>query len=76
MSGHLGVPPGRRYGLVPYEQFGNRTLILWAGWVPVPVHQPAGKQDPQQGENSSSSDKVKVYSTLTFVRGTVDVRAF
>ncbi|HJZ55511.1 MAG TPA: hypothetical protein VKE74_11155 [Gemmataceae bacterium] len=23
-----------RYGLVPYEQFGNRTLILWNGWFP------------------------------------------
>ena len=23
-----------RYGLVPYELFGNRTLILWNGWFP------------------------------------------
>src|SRR5262249_11835628 len=23
-----------RYGLVPYEQFGNRTVIFWNGWWP------------------------------------------
>ena len=23
-----------RYGLIPYELFGNRTLIFWNGWFP------------------------------------------
>ena len=23
-----------RYGLIPYELFGNRTLIFWNGWYP------------------------------------------
>ena len=23
-----------RYGLVPYEVFGNRTVIFWNGWFP------------------------------------------
>src|SRR5205823_10530913 len=23
-----------RYGLVPYEQFGNRTVVFWNGWWP------------------------------------------
>ena len=61
-----------RYGLVPYEQFGNRTLILWSGWVPFLFTNSQESKAPSKGE-SSSSDKVKVYSTLTFVRGTVDV---
>jgi hypothetical protein len=67
-----------RYGLVPYEQFGNRTLILWDGWVPfLFANQMESRSAAKGGENSSSgnSDKVKVYSTLTFVRGTVDVEA-
>jgi hypothetical protein len=62
-----------RYGLVPYEQFGNRTLILWDGWVPFLFTNTQESKAPSKGESSSSSDKVKVYSTLTFVRGTVDV---
>lgn len=62
-----------RYGLVPYEQFGNRTLILWNGWVPFLFTNQQEKKTPAKGENSGSSDKVKVYSTVTFVRGTVDV---
>ena len=24
-----------RYGLVPYEQFGNRALVFWNGWWPL-----------------------------------------
>ncbi len=62
-----------RYGLVPYEQFGNRTLILWDGWVPFLFTNQQESKTPTKGENSGSSDKVKVYSSLTFVRGSVDV---
>jgi hypothetical protein len=64
-----------RYGLVPYEQFGNRTLILWAGWVPFLFTNTQESKAAGKSENNSNSDKVKVYSTITFVRGTVDVEA-
>lgn len=61
-----------RYGLVPYEQFGNRTLILWDGWWPFLFT----NQQEQKSSNTnaqSSSNATKVYSTITFVRGTVNV---
>jgi hypothetical protein len=64
-----------RYGLVPYEQFGNRTLILWNGWFPFlfsnQVENKAASGKP--GNNDSSSGGTKIYSVLTFIRGTVDV---
>ena len=62
-----------RYGLVPYEQFGNRTLILWNGWVPFLFsNQVESKAASGKGNNDSSHGGTKVYSTITFVRGTVD----
>ncbi len=65
-----------RYGLIPYEQFGNRTLILWNGWFPFLFsNQQEKKTTGKDGSQTSNHDRVKVYSTLTFVRGTLDVEA-
>jgi hypothetical protein len=64
-----------RYGLIPYEQFGNRTLILWNGWFPFLYSNQQEKKTSKTGEQSHSSDRVKVYSTITFFRGTLDVEA-
>src|SRR5262249_36855196 len=64
-----------RYGLVPYEVFGNRTLILWNGWFPFFFsNQVESKAASGKGNNESSSGGgMKVYSTITFIRGTLDV---
>jgi hypothetical protein len=64
-----------RYGLVPYEQFGNRSVIFWSGWFPF-VFNNAQESKPRAGQQhseSSSGGPTKIYSTLTFLRGTVDV---
>ena len=64
-----------RYGLVAYEQFGTRSMILWNGWIPIfynnAVESKAKNAKPNQG--GSSDDATKVYSTLTFVRGCLNV---
>ncbi|MBA4062659.1 MAG: hypothetical protein C0501_02920 [Isosphaera sp.] len=65
-----------RYGLVPYEVYGNRTLILWNGWFPFLFsNQVESKAASGKGaaDGSSSGGGMKVYSTLTFLRGTLDV---
>jgi hypothetical protein len=68
-----------RYGLVPYEHFGIRTLILWNGWFPflfsnqVEAKASAGKS--QQANESHQHGAAKVFSTLTFIRGTLDAEA-
>jgi hypothetical protein len=64
-----------RYGLIPYEVFGNRTLILWSGWFPfLFTNQVENKAASGKGNNESSgSSGMKVYSTLIFLRGTLDV---
>ena len=66
-----------RYGLVPYEMFGVRTLILWNGWFPFLFSNSVeSKAASSKGNNEGhSSGATKVYSTITFVRGTLDVEA-
>jgi hypothetical protein len=61
-----------RYGLIPYEQFGNRTLILWNGWFPFLF---SNTQEAKAGtkQENPNSNAVKVYSTITFFRGTLNV---
>ncbi len=63
-----------RYGLIPYEIFGNRTLILWNGMFPFLFTNQQEKKTTGKNESSNSNNNAtKIYSTLTFVRGTVDV---
>jgi hypothetical protein len=65
-----------RYGLIPYEVFGHRTIIFWNRWVPFFFANAREKKSAHargQGEGSSSSDPTKVYSTITYFRGTLDV---
>ncbi len=63
-----------RYALVPYEVFGNRTLILWNGWFPFLFsNQMERKAASSKGGDSSSGSGMKVYSTVTFMRGTLDL---
>src|SRR5439155_792155 len=65
-----------RYGLVPYELFGNRTVVFWNGWWPflfsnAQEGKPRGGQ--QQQPHESNTGPMKVYSTVTFVRGTLNI---
>jgi hypothetical protein len=64
-----------RYGLVPYEQFGNRTVVFWNGWWPF-LFSNAQEKKPrggQQAQDHGSGGPTKVYSTLTFLRGTLNI---
>ena len=64
-----------RYGLIPYELFGSRSLVFWNGWVPfIYTNQMEAKaaSNPKGGGDTPSGVS-KVYSTITFVRGTLDV---
>jgi hypothetical protein len=57
--------------------FGHRTIIFWNGPFPFFFANAVEKKSKGGGQNSSSSghnsDAAKVYSTITFVRGTLDV---
>jgi hypothetical protein len=65
-----------RYGLIPYEQFGNRSVIFWRGWVPFFfTNALEQKSKTSNRTDGHSSDATKVYSTITFIRGTVNVEA-
>jgi hypothetical protein len=64
-----------RYGLIPYEVFGNRTLILWNGWFPfLFTNQIESKAATGKGNSDAhNSGGMKIHSTLVFIRGTLDV---
>lgn len=65
-----------RYGLVPYETFGLRTVVFWSDWWPfVFANAVEKKAQNSRGSNEGGGDATKVFSTLTFVRGTLDVEA-
>ena len=63
-----------RYGLVSYEQFGNRTLIFWNGWFPFLFSNTQEKKsnNNQQQQNHHGGGPTRIFSTVTFLRGTVD----
>lgn len=66
-----------RYGLVPYEVFGLRSVVFWNGWWPFVFHnaiEQKARSSPNK-EGSSSNEGRKVFSTITFLRGTLDVEA-
>lgn len=65
-----------RYGLVPFEQFGNRSVIFWNGMWPFlfsNAQEKPQKHAKPQSDDSSSGGPVKIYSTITFLRGTLDI---
>jgi hypothetical protein len=65
-----------RYGLVAYERFGLRSVMFWNGWWPILFSNAVEKQaQANRGKEGGSGDATKVYSTLTFLRGTLDVAA-
>jgi hypothetical protein len=67
------------FGLVPYEYFGSRSIVFWKGWVPFLFNNEVERKSRQSkgsGEHgSSNSDATKVYSTITFLRGSLDVES-
>jgi hypothetical protein len=64
-----------RYGLIPYEQFGNRSIVFWKGIWPFVYTNPQENQGSGRGNRDENrhDPSTKVYSTITFIRGTLDV---
>ncbi len=65
-----------RYGLVPYERFGLRTVVFWNGcWPFVFTNAVENKAQSNRPQPEAGGDAATVYSTLTYLRGTLDVEA-
>jgi hypothetical protein len=65
-----------RYGLVPCEVFGARTLLFWRGLLPFWYGNPGEKKARAGRGESTGGDEVagtKVHATLTFLRGTFNM---
>ncbi len=66
-----------RYGLIPYELFGSRTLIFWNKWFPfLYTNQLENKHaTTKTGSTDTPSGVSRIFSSITFIRGTLDVEA-
>jgi len=68
-----------KYGLIAYEQYGTRSMIFWNKWLPffysnaVESKARQSKSNQTGGGSSSSDDATKIYSTLTFMRGCLNI---
>jgi hypothetical protein len=62
-----------RYGLIPYESFGQRSMVFWRGWVPFVFSNQRERRPSAANQNNAPSDATKIYSTITFIRGTLNV---
>ncbi len=62
-----------RYGLVPYELFGNRTLIFWNGWFPFLFSNQAEQRTTNANGQATQSEAMKVFSTVTYIKGTLNM---
>lgn len=67
-----------RFGLIPYEHFGNRALVFWKGPFPIVVSvggsRVSGGGTNDQTDGGSAADQ-GVFSSITTIRGSVDVEA-
>ena len=63
-----------RYALIPYESFGQRSMIFWNGWTPLLFHNQRERK-PAGNDQNKNTDATRIFSVLTFVRGTLDLDA-
>jgi SpoVK/Ycf46/Vps4 family AAA+-type ATPase len=64
------------YGLIPYEHFGMRTIVFWNGWRPFVFNNAIEKKaetNRNGRERTEDYETLKIHSTLTFLRGTLDM---
>jgi hypothetical protein len=66
-----------RYGHIPYELLGNRTILFWRGWLPFWFVVQEEKQDANKSGGSviywGAKPKADVRACLVFFRFTLDV---
>lgn len=58
---------GKGYRLVPFEEYGHKTIVFWNGWYPF-IFKTELVEKPGSGETKQYVTK----SSLMFVRGTLD----
>jgi ATPase family associated with various cellular activities (AAA) len=61
-----------KFGMIPYEVLGRRSLVFWNGWFPI-LYAPGQKPAQSGNNNQNPAGQEKTSCTLTFVRGTLDV---
>lgn len=62
-----------RCTLVPYEVFGNRNVVFWDGWCPFLFSNSQENRANANQQQAAQATAMRVFCTLTFLRGTVKV---
>lgn len=68
-----------RYGHIPYELLGNRTILFWRGWLPFWFVVQQEKADANKSGGSviywGAKPKEDIKACLVYFRSTLDVEA-
>lgn len=66
-----------KYGHIPFELLGNRSLLFWKGWIPFWFSVQAVKEDPKGAGGNviywGSKPKETSKASVVFLRRTLDV---
>jgi ATPase family associated with various cellular activities (AAA) len=68
-----------RFGLVPFEKYGSNAIVFltnkkFLGFLPMPFYFSLAKMKPNAQENDQNASHIdKVFSTITCIRGTLNI---
>lgn len=72
-GGHHEFTRDGKYGIIPFEYLGNKTLLFWRGWRPLIFGLAAAPQNNNANPWWNNAPTQAGKTTLTFLRGTYDV---
>jgi hypothetical protein len=64
-----------KFGMVPFELLGRRSIIFWKGWLPFFYSAGSKPQQNPAGGAPAASNQDRIFCTLTFLRGFLDAEA-
>jgi hypothetical protein len=61
-----------KYGLIPFEVIGKRSIIFWQGWFPF-FYAMGAKPQQAAGNAAPANNQGGALCTVTFLRGTLNI---
>ncbi len=61
-----------KFGMVPFELMGRRSIIFWNGWLPFFYSTGARAQQNNANGANNNNNQDRLFCSLTFLRGTLN----
>src|SRR5262249_17859068 len=61
-----------KYGMVPFELLGRRSIIFWRGWLPFFYTAGTKPQTNPANGGTAANNQDRIFCSLTFLRGFLD----